>query len=205
MDLTRSRWFFLAVGGLVIAALAATAAAAGTSGTSPPSAKPALNRAAEQPPFLPTGSSTNDPAVKLTPQGGIPFPKSLDNQPGMRHHSGGPYIGDQVVRQKASELLNCGSKEPIRSCDSIVVQFFPRYEDATNAHLKNGIFASGLASDREVYLVSVKGALDMAGAFRGAITSKDRGPMVVDHWNYQVDATTGDFISGGTAGEVLLG
>jgi len=123
----------------------------------------------------------------------------------MRHRSGGPYVSIADVREKASGLLKCGSTDPLRQCNEIVVKFFGRYEDAANAHVKNGVFGSGLASDREVYLVSVKGSLDMSGALRAAVTSMDRAPLIVDHWNYQVDATTGDFLSGGTAGDILEG
>ncbi len=200
MPMKGYRWALVAAGGLVAATVAAGSALAGAPSFSSPPPQPAAN----PPPFLPASPRPQDPPFKATPQGGIPFPTQFDSQPGMRRRSGGPYVSAADVRQKASTFLKCGSVSPLRRCDAVVVKFYDRFEDAANAHIKTGNFASGLASDREVYLVSVKGSLDMTGTFRGASASvNSEPPFVVDHWNYQVDATTGDFVGGGTSGDVL--
>lgn len=186
-----------------LAGIASVAVAAGAVTDAPSRASiPQLAPPELQPPFLPDTPGP-ERQFKLTPEGGIPFPKDLDSQPGLRHRSGGPYVSADYVRKKASDLLECGSRDPLRQCDQVVVKFFPRYQDAAEAHLKSGAFASGLASDREVYLVSVKGKLDMPRRSMQAQLRHNPMTFVVDHWNYQVDAATGDFMAGGTAGDVL--
>lgn len=121
----------------------------------------------------------------------------------MRHHSDGPYVSVADVHDKVAQALDCGSTRGLRRCDEIIVKFFSGYADATAAHPTGGAFASGLASDREVYLVTVKGQIDMTGSFTGAFANVEEYSMIVDHWNYTVDAATGNFMSGGTAGDVL--
>lgn len=157
---------------------------------------PPVAPAAMQPGMLPDSPQPGDPPVVLSPAGRLPFPKSLDSQPGMRHRTGGPYRTAAEVRQTVATRLGCGT--PGRHCDAILVKFFSRYEDATEAYDQNGAFASGLASDREVFLVTVKGRLDHL--VRGGLSAAS---LVVDHWNLTVDATTGEVASGGTNGEQL--
>lgn len=131
------------------------------------------------------------------------FPVSLENQPGVRRRTGGPYVDRQAIIESIRKDFGCGEALPDASvCKTVVVQFYDRYESAFAEHGRSWPFASVFARDREVYLVTLRGDLNSVARFK---TLARAAPTRVDHWNYQIDASTGEVMGSGTAGTLLEG
>lgn len=108
----------------------------------------------------------------------------------LRHRSGGPYLTEAEVRQRALALTRC--EEATARCDGAVVRFFPSYASAYQAFgASPWQYMGGFGHDREVYLVTVYGALPFCP--RGPPMIGGGGcPIYRDHLNMVIDATTGE-------------
>lgn len=148
--------------------------------------------------------------VVEAPGSPAPFPTFMENEPGVRHRSGGPYISEEIAIDRVREHLCPESVKVLhlpgaRDCAKyeFTARFFPRYEDAYIEHGPKGWgFVAGWARDREVYLVSVKGTIEAYDLFK-APGEAGTDPETIDHWNAEIDATTGEILGQGTAGEPL--
>lgn len=133
----------------------------------------------------------------------IPFPDQSGFPSGtVLHHSGGPYIPQQAAARAAVATLGCsvGTAQtgyPGTHCDSVSVTFFTRYEEGWNRMGPGWGFVNAWGPDREVYYVTVHGTLKWSPKTLAAST------IETDHWNVQVDATTGQVMSTGTSGAPL--
>lgn len=158
---------------------------------------PGANNIVPPSPYRPTGTEI------VVPRGQpVPFPVSLEDQPGVRRRSAGPYVTQDRVIRRVLDHLACGKEGTSNVCTSVVVQFYSRYEDAWRNHSASWGFVSAFARDREVYFVTVRGDIDLATTAR---TLNANAEKRADHWNYQVDATTGEILGSGTAGVPLIG
>lgn len=142
--------------------------------------------------MLRAAASTTTPPIALV------LPPSI---PSALHQSGGPYTPQSSVEAEATAALGCSvgnaqAAYPGTHCDSVSVQFFDRYDQAT-ATDSTWPAVSALGADREVYLVTVHGSMEFTPR------ALDTAPVAIDHWNLVVDATTGDIMSSGTAGTPL--
>lgn len=186
----------LAVVGLAVGAIAASPAGFGQS-NEPRQPEPADSRVVPPAPYKPTGTE------QVTPLGQPPpFPVSQENQPGVRRRSGGPYVSQDKVVATVLDHLRCGKAESKNVCRSIVVEFHARYEDAWRRQGASWGFVSAFACDREVYFVTVRGEIDLTTTAR---TLNDNAVKRADHWNYEIDGTTGEILGSGTAGTPLAG
>lgn len=110
----------------------------------------------------------------------------------LRHRSGGPYLSEADVRQRALNLAGCASKagDPVR-CDGAVVRFFESYAAAYKEYGPPAWqYMGGFGHDREVYLVTVYGALPLCPKTISRYGSDC--PLYLDHTNLVIDATTGE-------------
>ncbi len=110
----------------------------------------------------------------------------------LRHRSGGPYLTETDVRQRALKLARCSSDVGDSArCDGAVVKFFETYASAYQGYGTAGWqYRGGFGHDREVYLVTVYGALPFCP--RVPIIGPDGCPMYRDHDDVVIDATTGE-------------
>lgn len=107
----------------------------------------------------------------------------------LSHRSGGPYLTEGDVRQRALDLTRC--EQANARCDGAVVRFFASYASAYQAYgASSWPYIGGFGHDREVYLVTVYGALPFCP--RAAIIGPSPCPIYRDHSNLVIDATTGE-------------
>lgn len=181
----RRRWRLRFASGLAVAGLAL---AIGLS----------LHHMSVAPPAVPAASKPSQDVFS------IPFPDETGFPPGtVRHHSGGPYVSQVAAAQAAMATLGCsvGTAQADfqgTRCDSASTKFFSRYDDGWGEMGPGWGFVNAWGPDREVYYVTVHGLLKFT----------PRTPFVssgieTDHWNVQIDATTGEVMSTGTSGAPL--
>jgi len=107
----------------------------------------------------------------------------------LRHRSGGPYLSEADVRARALKLQRCG-ESPDSRCDGAAVKLFDSYAAAYRDYgPPTWQYMGGFGHDREVYLVTVYGALPFHP--RGPNIGGS-GLLYRDHQNYVIDATTGE-------------
>lgn len=150
------------------------------------------------PPIRPVPQTLADPTP--TPDA---FPQALEDSneamfPGsILHRSGGPYLSEAQIRERVLVLARCGPEpSPTTArCDGMAIRFFDSYGRAFEAYGPPAwsYYVGFFGHDREVYLVTVYGALPYCN--RGI--SRFAGcPIYRDHQNFVIDATTGGLLPG---------
>lgn len=139
------------------------------------------------------------PTAASTPQSSAPpFPYDNDTAPGVLHHTGGPYQSQSQVQDALLATLGCTlggpqSGFPGTACSSVTVRFYSKFDQAYIANPSWSLI-SAWASDREVYFVSVRGHIQFSAH------DPVGTPIVSDHYNAEIDATTGQILGAGTQG-----
>lgn len=135
----------------------------------------------------------------------LPKPTQFDNQTGVLHHTGGPYISSAVAATAAATTLGCASPNAPQTgltgggaCSGSTVRFYPSAAAAFAANPDWGVASIG--QDREVYFVTIHGRIKF---FPKTMSAQGNNGVSVDHFNVEIDATTGDVIGSGTAGSPL--
>lgn len=142
--------------------------------------------------------------AKVGPGDKLPAPDSFANQPGIAHHSGGPYLTPADIQLAAAKDRGCAQPFAVQlhvgidggRCTGVSVSFYPRV-DAALAARPDWQAPSADAADREIYLVTIHGRLHF---FPISTRIIDQAGYWADHWNEEVDPTTGAVLGGGTAG-----
>jgi hypothetical protein len=107
----------------------------------------------------------------------------------LRHRSGGPYLSEADVRDRVLKLQRCG-ETPDSRCDGAAVRLFGSYAAAYRDYGPPvWQYMGNFGHDREVYLVTVYGALPFYPHGPSILAS---GRHYRDHQNYVIDATTGE-------------
>jgi hypothetical protein len=195
----RSRRVAGAAVAIAVAVAAAAAVGAGAvsarGGASQDAASVRISRGATAPPSpAPVRPIARSP---VPPPAGAPFPAPGPGR-GLLHHTGGPYVSRaQVVRHVLRDLeCSVGSQRrnaPGVVCARVDVAFFARYADAWKLRGAIWAFVDPWAADREMYVVTVWGALPVAG-----VPYRAGDPAPVELTTVLVDATTGaEMMQGG--------
>lgn len=136
---------------------------------------------------------------------GLPVPGDLLNQPGVLRASGGPYLSQTSVKAAATRSLGCedapGPQANVAEgrCDSVSATAPMSYGVAAAQYPDWGT-PGGLAPDREVFLVTVRGHFRFQPK---SMHSSVANGVWVTHFNSFIDATTGTVLGAGTQGTPL--
>lgn len=164
----------------------------------PPFTSMPMTLPAPAPPSIPPPGPVPQELADPTPEPNA-FPQHLERSnealfPGsILHRSGGPYRSEAQIRERVTQLVRCGPEPTPETarCDGIVVRFFDTYARAFEDYGPPGwsYYVGFFGHDREVYLVTVYGALPSCN--RG-ISRFSHCPTYRDHQNLVIDATTGE-------------
>lgn len=169
------------------------------SGQSPPSSASASTLGAS--PISGVGAKLELPPVQ--PQ--LPAGALLDDQPGVRRRTGGPYAAIEGVKAQVGTSLGCATTPGIQAntidgrCESIVTTSVMTYSDAMKAHPDWGT-PGGIGPDREVYFVTMRGRFKF---FPRSMRADAKDGIWTEYFNFEIDATTGDLLGRGTQGSPL--
>jgi hypothetical protein len=156
------------------------------------------------PPFPPMGGAGVTPQLANGPVS-PPSPESSSSQPGMLTASGGPYLALATIKAQAATSLGCattpGSQVDVVGgiCDSVSATPILNHAEAMKFHSDWGT-PGGVGPTREVYLVTVHGHIKF---FPKTVEVNAANGVWVDHFNIEIDATTGSVLGQGTLGSPL--
>ncbi len=150
------------------------------------------------------------PAPSAFQPGVPPAPNTFSSQPGVLHHTNAPLLPPSVLTTISAKLIGCSEPpyshtalSPQTASGGVCTSFKSVVYDRTDtARAENPTWEipPSNAADRQVAFVTIFGHITF---YPKTISAAGSGGVWADHYNVEIDPTTGAVLGNGTAGKPL--